>query len=175
MPPVKEECHGQACTLARSSGSFLCPSRIRKFMWHLFNGGMRQALRTTSVRIQRFLETSKSASTRSVDGRTRQEVLAVEPGEWVRVRSRDEIHAMLDSCQRNEGLAWMPMMEDCCGKEFRVYKRVERIVLESTGEIRKLKDTVLLEDAICDGIYGCNRSCFFFWKEAWLERVVHHN
>jgi len=69
----------------------------------------------------------------------------------------------------------MPMMRVCCGKEFRVYKRVEKIVLESTGEIRRLKNTVLLEDAICDGIYGCNRSCFFFWKEAWLERVNHSN
>lgn len=86
----------------------------------------------------------------------------------------DEIRARLDSCERDGGLAWMAMMEQCCEKEFRVYKRVERIVLESTGEIRKLKDTVLLENCICDGIYGCNKSCFFFWKEAWLERADRH-
>jgi len=81
---------------------------------------------------------------------------------------------MLDRCERQEGLAWMTTMEGCCGREFRVYRRVRRIVLESTGEIKKLKNTVLLEGGICDGIYGCDRSCFFFWKEAWLERVHDH-
>jgi len=100
------------------------------------------------------------------------EALDLKPGELVRVRPEPEILATLDKCDQHKGLAWMPMMRDCCGKEFKVYKRVQKIVLESTGEIRKLKNTVLLESAICNGIYGCDRSCFFFWKEAWLERAA---
>ena len=66
----------------------------------------------------------------------------------------------------------MPSMSRYCGTQLRLYKRVETIVLEGTGQTRRLKDTVLLEGAICDGEgFVCDRSCFYFWKEAWLTRV----
>jgi hypothetical protein len=93
----------------------------------------------------------------------------------VRVKSEKEILASLDECKQNKGLVWMPIMSQYCDKKLRVYKRVDKIVLESTGEIRKLKNTVLLEDSICEGIYGCDRSCFHFWREAWLERIENDN
>jgi hypothetical protein len=44
-------------------------------------------------------------------------------------------------------------------------------MLEGSGELRKLQNTVLLEGVMCDGIFGCDRSCFQFWREAWLRRV----
>jgi hypothetical protein len=45
-------------------------------------------------------------------------------------------------------------------------------VLEHTGEFRRMKNTVLLDGVLCDGWGGaCDRSCFFFWREAWLKRV----
>lgn len=176
MSQIVEECHGQFNTIVRSSASLLCPTRIHKFVWHLLQGGPNQAMRTTLLRARRFLATLSHPRNGSPKKEmARQEVLGLQPGEWVRVRSKDDIRAQLDSCERSGGLAWMMMMEGCCGKEYRVYKRVEKIVLESTGEIRRLKNTVLLENAICDGIYGCDRSCFFFWKEAWLERIDHRN
>jgi hypothetical protein len=89
----------------------------------------------------------------------------------VRVKSEREILETLDSCGKSSGLAWIPCMGKYCGQECRVYKRVEKIILESTGEIRKAKNTVLLEGVICDGLYGCDRSCFPFWREVWLERI----
>jgi hypothetical protein len=104
-----------------------------------------------------------------------EEVLGLRPGEWVRVKPEEEILATLDHCYQNKGLAWMPIMSQYSGKKLKVYKRVDKIVLESTGEIRKLKNTVLLEGGICDGIYGCDRSCFHFWREIWLERVENTN
>lgn len=61
-----------------------------------------------------------------------------------------------------------------CEKRFRVYKTLDKILLEATGELRKIKTpTVLLEGVICDGKAhgGCDRSCFCFWREAWLRRV----
>lgn len=175
MPDVEQECHGQLRTLVRSSASLVCPARVYKFLWQCENGGLRQAVRTTLLRVRRALTTPGRGSRGSgAVSPAPAAVLGLQPGEWVRVRSLDEIHARLDPCERDGGLAWMTMMEECCGREFKVFKRVERIVLESTGEIRRLKDTVLLESAICDGIYGCNKSCFFFWKEAWLERADRH-
>lgn len=102
------------------------------------------------------------------------ETLNLEPGEWVEVRTGEEIAKTLDDRGKHRGLGFMPEMQKFCGKRFRVYKKVGTIMLESTGEIRRLKTpTVFLEDCFCDGQahYGCDRSCFCFWKEAWLKRV----
>jgi hypothetical protein len=98
--------------------------------------------------------------------------LGLRPGELVEVRSQEEIRKTLDEDGRFKGLVFMPEMYEYCGKRLKVYKRVERFILENTGEMRKMKDTVLLDGAFCDGWGGvCDRSCFFFWREAWLRRV----
>jgi hypothetical protein len=104
------------------------------------------------------------------------EELDLQPGEWVQVRSLDEIFATLDKSRKYKGLYFMPEMEKFCNKKYKVFKKVEKIKLESTGEIRKLKSpTVFLEGLHCDGSLlrhcGCDRACFHFWKEVWLKRV----
>ena len=43
-------------------------------------------------------------------------------GDWVEVRSRDEILATLDKDGRLDGMPFMPEMFAFCGKRFRVYK-----------------------------------------------------
>jgi hypothetical protein len=97
--------------------------------------------------------------------------LGLQKGDWIRVRSEDEIRRTLDAAGRHRGLGFMPAMFQYCGQRLRVYKRAERMLLEGTGEMRRLRDVVLLEDAICDGAgFACDRSCFFFWKEIWLVR-----
>lgn len=61
-----------------------------------------------------------------------------------------------------------------CGRNIRVYKTLDKILLEATGELRKIKTpTVLLDGVFCDGTAhgGCDRSCFCFWREAWLKKV----
>ena len=99
--------------------------------------------------------------------------MALQPGELVEVRSVEEILATLDRHRRHKGLLWMTGMRKYCGGQYRVYKRVERIALESNGELRNMKDTVLLEGVLCDGreFGGCDRCCFHFWREAWLKRI----
>jgi hypothetical protein len=101
------------------------------------------------------------------------EVLNLQPGEMVEVRSLEEILPTLDGTGRYKGLRWMSSQQKYCGERVKVYKRLETMILESTREIRKAKNTVLLEGALCNGEdwYGCDRSCFFFWREAWLKRV----
>jgi hypothetical protein len=101
------------------------------------------------------------------------EVLALEPGDLVVVKPVEEILATLDANRKCKGLLWMTGMSKYCGKRCRVHKRVGRIMLEANGELRSMKNTVLLEGAMCDGTAfgGCDRSCFHFWREAWLERV----
>jgi hypothetical protein len=100
--------------------------------------------------------------------------LNLQPGEWVEVRSAKEIFATLDAQGKLKGLRFTPEMVKFCGKKFRVYKRLEKIILEATGELRKIKTpTVILEGVFCDGKAhgGCDRSCFCFWREAWLKRA----
>jgi hypothetical protein len=62
-------------------------------------------------------------------------------------------------------------MAKFCGKKYTVRKRVERIMLESTGQLRGIRNTVLLENVTCEDLYGCDRSCFHYWREAWLRRT----
>ena len=100
--------------------------------------------------------------------------LNLQPGEWVEVRSIDEISLTLDDRRKYKGLYFMAEMEKFCGKKFKIFKKVEIIKLEPTGEVRKLRSpTVFLEGVYCNGELqeGCDRSCFHFWKEAWLKRI----
>lgn len=101
-----------------------------------------------------------------------EEVLDLRPGELVQVRSEVDIRRTLDSSERTRGLGFMAGMAQHCGKRYRVYKQARTIILEGSGEVRQLKNTVLLEGVICDGEhFVCDRSCFYFWKESWLRRV----
>jgi hypothetical protein len=102
------------------------------------------------------------------------ESLGLKPGEWVEVRSVKEILATLDQHGKLRGLAFNREMAKFCGKRFRVYKRLEKMILESTGELRRIRTpTVMLEGVFCDGEAHdkCDRSCFCFWREAWLRRI----
>ncbi|MEN6307222.1 MAG: hypothetical protein ABFD91_05645 [Anaerohalosphaeraceae bacterium] len=102
-----------------------------------------------------------------------EDVLNLKPGEWVEVKSEEQIRAALDSNNTYKGLRFMAGMNKHCGRQYRVFKRLEVMLLESTGEYRKVKNTVLLEGVMCDGspFNGCGRSCFFYWREAWLKRI----
>jgi hypothetical protein len=99
--------------------------------------------------------------------------LNLQSGEWVQVKSREEIAATLSSGSRLRGLGFSPDMIPFCGKRFRVASRVERMILEWTGELKQLRDTVALDLVHCDGssCRGCPRNCFFLWREDWLTRV----
>jgi len=106
-------------------------------------------------------------------GDFRGQSLNLQPGELVRVKSLSQIKQTLDSAGKHQNLLFAPTMMTFCGQVLRVQDRVENIVLEATPRQRKIKDTVLLEGATCDGICHrlCPRQSFLFWRECWLERV----
>ncbi|HKP38084.1 MAG TPA: hypothetical protein VJT71_14600 [Pyrinomonadaceae bacterium] len=99
--------------------------------------------------------------------------LALQPGELVRVKPLSEIKATLDAEGKNHKMLFAPAMADYCGQVMKVRDRVENIVLEATPKQRKIKDTVVLEGATCDGVCHrlCPRQSLLFWRECWLERV----
>jgi hypothetical protein len=95
-------------------------------------------------------------------------------GDWVEVRSKEQILKTLDKDGRLDGMPFMPEMFAFCGKRFRVYKRAHKTcdtVYEYKG--RKLADAVHLEGARCDGQAhgGCEAGCLIYWKTAWLRKL----
>lgn len=102
------------------------------------------------------------------------DVLQLQPGEWVEVKGRMEIEETLDRWGRNRGLEFTLLMVPFCGLRFKVLRRVQRIILETTGEMIEMDNTVILEGATCDGhtfLGGCPRDTFHLWREVWLRRI----
>ena len=99
-------------------------------------------------------------------------------GEWIEVRSREEILLTLDRNGQLEGLPFMPEMFEACGKRFRVFKRAHKTCDPPNGmHGRRMPNAVHLDEFRCDGSAhgGCQAKCLVFWKEAWLKRVGHEN
>jgi hypothetical protein len=96
-------------------------------------------------------------------------------GDWVEVRSIEEVLDTLDGRGQLDGTPFMPEMFRYCGRRFRVYKRAHKTCDYSTPypyHTRRLEDTVHLETR-CDGEAhgGCQAGCLLYWKEAWLNPV----
>ena len=147
--------------------------RLKTLVWYAGNLGPRGFMTRIfpSTKLGRLLFRGQR---RRTSGNTPKESLGLTPGEWVEVKSAKEIFATLDQHGKLRGLAFNREMAKFCGKRFRVYKRLEKMILESTGELRKIRTpTVVLEGVFCDGEAHdkCDRSCFCFWREAWLRRV----
>jgi hypothetical protein len=108
------------------------------------------------------------------ESRRRRAALNLKAGEWVEVRSREEILATLDENGCLENLPFMPEMLRYCGHRFRVFKRADKTCDNiEDWSIRRMKHSVLLEGLRCDGAAhgGCQAGCLIFWKEAWLRRA----
>jgi hypothetical protein len=99
--------------------------------------------------------------------------LGLQPGEWVEVKSAEEIRDTLDRRGMFRGLYFMDEMLRYAGQRFRVLKRMERLMVERTGVMRTIKDTVLLEGTVCDGVAhaNCDATCQHMWREVWLRRT----
>ena len=77
-------------------------------------------------------------------------------GDWVIVRSRDEIFSTLDADGTLDGLPFMPEMQDWCGKPFRVERRAEKTCVDVAPPIPPNRrfaadDVVFLDGPRCDG------------------------
>jgi hypothetical protein len=96
------------------------------------------------------------------------------PGDRVRVRSKDQIQATLNHWNELKGCGFLPEMWQYCGTTQRVLKPVKRFVDEREYRVKKAKGIYLLEGVICQGfeLYGeCDRACFYWWREEWLEKI----
>jgi hypothetical protein len=103
--------------------------------------------------------------------------LNLQPGEWVRIRSRSEIAQTLTDKGANRGLYFDREMMALCGRTFQVRARVTKIIDEKTGQmIEMTSDCLKLEGAVCSGELStgrwfCPRDIPSYWRECWLERI----
>jgi hypothetical protein len=153
----------------RVPGSLYIPSRIFS---NLRKHGLVYTLRATfGPRIAAVRKKLQHAQTAVVPQVFEDEVLDLEPGEIVEVKSLPEILKTLDDKGKYRGLVFTPEMRRHCDKRYRVYKRLELMFDEYHKSQRRVKNTVLLQGVVCEGAgIGCDRSCFLYWREIWLRR-----
>jgi hypothetical protein len=108
-----------------------------------------------------------------VVGRTPTRLTGLQPGDFVRIKSRAEIELTLNAELLNRGMGFDAEMARFCGRTFRVVRRVEHIIDEHTGRMLHMRSPCLvLEGLICEGAFsGCPRSITPYWREIWLEKL----
>lgn len=101
--------------------------------------------------------------------------MTLHAGEWVEVKSKEEILRTLDKNGRLDEMPFMPEMFAYCGKRVPVYKRAHKSC-DTINPIssRTLANSVLLGNLRCNGAAhgGCQAQCSIFWREAWLKPVA---
>lgn len=123
----------------------------------------------------------------SVEGRIQQGAstpigrLDLQPGEYVRIKSKTEIEQTLDETAKNRGMFFDWEMIPYCERVFKVRSRVSKIIDESTGKMLHMKQPcIVLDGVVCTSQYSpsrlmCPRAITPYWRELWLERVDNHH
>jgi hypothetical protein len=135
---------------------------------------------TKSVALLGFKKKSLSKkSATPLQPRQPSQPIGLKPGDKVQVKPYKEILKTLDEERRCEGLPYMEStMGKYCGGSYTVRKRVNYFFDERRWRMYKVKNVVILEGVYCESSpggseswAGCDRTCFLFWKEAWLEKL----
>jgi hypothetical protein len=141
--------------------------RSLSYPWNTYIKNMLKKLYYKSVPFRRD-------SSRQDVAKTFTPVSSLKKGDLVMVRSIDEIKSTLDPFNELKGCAFLQEMNKYCGTEQRVFKSMERFMDERDYKVKKTRGLILLENNFCSGtpVFGkCDRSCFLFWREEWLEKI----
>lgn len=167
-----------SCQSTELYGATLALSRwdLTPFIREIFHGelsvhGFLQiVLRTT---LHRLLGWRKPGTLVGSRGKKLKGDLNLQAGEWVDVKKSEEIRASLDSDGNNCGLAFAPTMFEAIGGRYQVEFPVQKIILEQTGKMVRLTNTVALKGVVCQGVCvnNCPRSEYLYWRESWLRRA----
>jgi hypothetical protein len=132
---------------------------------------IQRAAKAVLNRFKRLVGMDTSGKVRGHRLKTDTVSLDLQPGEWVEVKNRKEIEQTLDIDGKNRGLLFDPPMLAYCGHRYRVAGRLQKIILEETGRMIPLQNTVVLDGVTCQA-WNCPRANLHFWREIWLKRVV---
>jgi hypothetical protein len=138
-----------------------------------FRNRLKRFAKRRLVYLQNWLR-RRSRPSLAAPGAQAQPTPALQAGDRVRVRSRQEIQASLNEWNALGGCGFMEEMWAYCGTTQQVLKPVTRFLDERDYKIKRGRRVVILEDVTCQGTldFGpCDRNCFFFWREEWLEKI----
>ena len=99
----------------------------------------------------------------------------LQPGDIVRIKSKEEIERTLNADLLNRGMGFDAEMGRFCGRTARVARRIEHIIDERTGQMLHMRSPcIVLEGLVCEGAFNasCPRSITPYWREIWLEKVA---
>ncbi len=103
------------------------------------------------------------------------ESLNLTSGEWIEIKPLADVAETLNEKGYNRGLYFTPAMGQSCGEKHRVDRRLEKIIVDGTGEMRKMQNTAFLEGSMCGcscvAFGGCPRNEYAYWREIWVRRV----
>ena len=112
---------------------------------------------------------------RGTNKSTPTETLELQSGEWVEVKPMPGITETLNEKSHNRGLYFTPAMRRLCGEPYRVERRLDKIIVDGTGVMRTMRNTVFLEGSLCGcpcvAFGGCPRGEHAYWREIWLRRA----
>lgn len=125
-------------------------------------------------KIYYFFISFRGSSSRLITAKAFMSEGELKKGDIVRVRSLEVISGTLDPFKELKGCAFLPEMHQYCGTEQRVFKSMQHFMDERDYKLKKTRGLILLENNFCTGTpaFGrCDRSCFLFWREEWLEKI----
>ncbi len=170
----------QASELKRATHSLSKKERIRGYLSGLRAGNFGPLEMVQSIGIWSFWRIRRmflGVHARGSSGSASIESLNLQPGEWVEVKSLPGIIETLNEHGFNRGLAFTPDMRRWCGRRLRVRDRLDRLISDRTGQMRKFRNTVTLEGSTCGcayigfGMNDCSRCELTYWRESWLRRL----
>lgn len=147
---------------------------LKLFLRRHMSPGHERALKRYSNSIVDWLIRLRRKKTPAATPVTNVQTTGLKAGDLIRVRSQEEIEATLNHWRQLRGCTFMAAMVPYCGTVQRVLKPMERFVDERDLRVKKCKGLILLEGVMCQGTteFGrCDRSCFLFWREEWLEKI----
>ena len=100
--------------------------------------------------------------------------LDLYPGDVVQTKTQDEIAETLDRHGKNRGLAFRPELVRHCNGQFKVLRRLEKIIDPKTSKMISMGGKcVILEGAVCGGQLRrfCPRTNYTYWRDIWLRKI----
>lgn len=101
--------------------------------------------------------------------------LDLRQGEWIEIKPVADISETLNDKGYNRGLLFTPAMGRSCGEKYQVKRKLEKFIVDGTGEMRQMRNTAFLEGSMCGcscvAFGGCPRNEFAYWRDIWLRRV----
>jgi len=103
--------------------------------------------------------------------------LHLKAGDWIEVKSKEEIASTITPSGFNRGMRFDVEMLKYTGQRYRVQQRVDAIIHEKTGKFNRMKTACIqLENVFCraectEKRLACPRASSTYWREIWLKRV----